>query len=145
MKIGISLPVLGLLMATASAPRLAHAKSGNSFFETIGISIAVGTVLGASTLPFYDQPGKHVWNLGYGAGAGLAVGLGAFIYGWFTGPSQEDLEMSGSLNPSLRYEPSALSRTRFRTSSSARTNIASRGEVLLPSTQAWMPLVSLTW
>jgi len=37
-------------------PRLARAPiRGNYFCEAIGISIAVGMVLGASTLPFYSQ------------------------------------------------------------------------------------------
>jgi hypothetical protein len=35
---------------------VARAKSGKYFCETIGISIAVGMVLGASTLPCYSQP-----------------------------------------------------------------------------------------
>src|SRR3954466_11035161 len=80
-RIGTLIPLLGLLGALLTAPRLARANSGSSFLETIGISIAVGTVLGASSLPFYDQPGKHLTNLEAGAAAGAAVGLGVSLYG----------------------------------------------------------------
>ena len=87
------LPALGLLGVLLLAPRDARANSGKSFLETIGISIAMGTVLGASTLPFYDQPGKHLSNLAYGAAAGAGAGL---IYAIYTaGRSTSDQTSSG--------------------------------------------------
>jgi hypothetical protein len=51
-----------------------------SFKETLGTAGAVGLVLGASTLPFYGQPGSHWMNLGYGALAGVLVGSGIWMY-----------------------------------------------------------------
>jgi hypothetical protein len=87
-------PVLGLLLALLAAPRDARANSGNSFLETIGIGIAVGTVLGASTLPFYTQPGKHVENLAYGAAAGVVAGL---VYAVAAGRSSDD--QASALDP----------------------------------------------
>ena len=56
------------------------ARAGN-FLETVGTSVLFGTVLGASTLPFYDQPSSHMRNMVYGAAAGLTVGLGLWVYG----------------------------------------------------------------
>ena len=61
------------------APQEVSARSAN-FLETVGISTAVGTILGASTLPFYDQPGDHTLNIAYGASAGFVAGLGIWIY-----------------------------------------------------------------
>ena len=70
-------------------PREGRAAAG--FFETMGISVAVGAVLGASTLPFYDQPTDHVSNVYAGAAVGAAVGLGVIIYGLVRGgPSEEE-------------------------------------------------------
>jgi hypothetical protein len=111
------LPVLGLLVAVLWVPRTARANS--SFLETIGISVAVGTVLGASTLPFYSQPGTHVKNVAYGASAGALVGVGILVAGLFQGSDDE---------------------TAWR-----GRNIPRVPENLFPQTQAWTPLVSLTW
>ena len=85
-----------LLGASLSAPRLARANSGQTFLETLGVSIAVGTVFGASTLPFYDQPGKHLVNLAYGASAGAVVGIGALVYQLIVGSSGQDDYGQGS-------------------------------------------------
>jgi hypothetical protein len=126
-------PVLGLLLGATiqlSAPRTARAHSGeDSFLETIGISIVGGTVLGASTLPFYDQPGKHLENLAYGAAAGAAIGLGLGIYGWFSGSSNDDAEEASLQNK--------LNATRSR-----RLALA---PPVPPTALVWTPIVSLTW
>jgi hypothetical protein len=121
---GTILPVLGLLGALLAAPRDARANSGNSFLETIGISIAVGTVLGVSTLPFYSQPGSHLSNLAYGAAAGAGAGL---IYAIFTaGRSSED---QASLGP---LPNGAVTQNQVQN---------------FPNTNPryWTPLVSLNW
>lgn len=105
-----------------SGPREARADSGYSFLEAMGISIAVGTVLGASTLPFYEQPGRHVTNLAYGAAIGAIVGIGAYIFGSISG---------GNSRPDLSAE-------NFR--------ILQRQVALFESdTLVWTPLVSLNW
>jgi hypothetical protein len=137
----VLLPVLGLLLASLSAPRIARANSGSSFLEAVGISIAVGTVLGASTLPFYEDPGVHLSNLGYGAGAGAVFGLGVWIYGFFSDEGGE----------SALLAPPASSRLLSRAGNSETRPLVdrtgSRGFVRqsYPSATAWMPLVSLTW
>ncbi len=113
--------VLAILMSL-SGPREARADSGYSFLEAMGISIAVGTVLGASTLPFYEQPGRHVTNLAYGAAIGAIVGIGAYIFGSISG---------GNSRPDLSAE-------NFR--------ILQRQVALFESdTLVWTPLVSLNW
>ena len=56
----------------------ANAGSGQ-FLETIGVSTAMGTLLGASTLPFYSSPGDHTGNIGVGLALGAVVGVGIWI------------------------------------------------------------------
>lgn len=82
-------------MITTIAPQEGRANSG--FIETIGISTAVGTVLGASTLPFYSQPTDHMVNLAIGAGIGLVTGLGIWFFGRSGSSSAEKFSVSQEL------------------------------------------------
>ena len=95
--------------------------------ETIGIGIAVGAVLGASTLPYYDQPGKHVSNLAYGAAAGAIAGL---LYGVAVGRSSMDQASNADYD---RPEPGPESMPAL---------VASRP---IAAPLFWMPIVSLNW
>ncbi len=96
------LMVLALLGAISFAPQKVSAKS--TFFETMGISIAVGTVLGASTLPFYDDPMSNLkTNLAIGAAAGLVLGLGV----WFLWPSEEEF-VPGEQGGKFKVYPDCL-------------------------------------
>jgi hypothetical protein len=162
-KIGVILPVLGLLGASFSAPRIARANPGNSFLETIGISIAVGTVLGASTLPFYDQPGKHLMNLAYGASAGAVTGIGILVYGWIAGPSQDEFSdaspaprdsetCTGARDGGYRPFPARphyaadVQHLHYETGPAIAWNdyVAPRSAAVYPA-QFWTPVVSLSW
>lgn len=58
----------------------------------MGVSIAVGTVLGASTLSFYEEPGDHIVNLAYGAGIGAVAGMGFLLYKAFSGQSSNNVK-----------------------------------------------------
>jgi hypothetical protein len=116
-----------------TAPRTARANSGDTFLETIGIGIAVGTVLGASTLPFYDQPGTHFVNLAYGAGAGAAVGIGVVTYGWLTGSKNDEQAKSPAETSTL------VARPNFRPTQ--RRQILT--PQLPPTTILWSPIVSV--
>ena len=157
-RIGVLLPVLGLLGVGLSAPRIARAQSGNSFLETMGISIAVGTVLGASTLPFYDQPGNHLMNLAYGASAGAVTGIGILVYGLLAGPSQDGYdEAKQSFGPDSEAYAQSRNRRYFSHRVSAKyaaTNVqrpnlgtgpGQPGFAPARSAQFWMPVVSLNW
>ena len=152
-KIGVLVPlwvISGLLGASLSVPRIARANSGHIFLETIGISIAVGTVLGASTLPFYDQPGTHLVNLAYGASVGAVTGIGILLYGWISGPGQDEYGEAGlNLAPRRSYLNFVSGRA---SSASDNTGPAiARADTVSPRSgpvypaQFWMPLVSLNW
>lgn len=47
---------------------------------TVGIAAGIGTVMGLSTIAFYDSPTSHMRNVLIGAGAGLLVGIGVAAY-----------------------------------------------------------------
>lgn len=161
-KIRVMLPLLaisGLLGASLSVPRLARASTGQIFLETMGISIAVGTVLGASTLPFYDQPGTHLLNLAYGASAGAVAGLGAFVYQLVAGNGQDDYGQVRGLAPGSHSRRSLISATTLdSTGRGSASRISwpagpaiSQGDYVAPRSrspypaQFWTPLVSLNW
>ena len=136
-RLGVVLPVLSLLGGGLLAPRLGHAKSG--FFETIGISVVVGTVLGASTLPFYDQPGTHVANLAYGAAAGAVVGLGILVHGLIDRGSSEGETGDGRGDRVSPWRGSSQIASVFR---------EDRNRLLrqpFASQTALLPLVSVNW
>jgi hypothetical protein len=56
---------------------------------TVAISTVSGAVLGASTLPFYEDSGKHTKNIFYGAALGAVVGV---LYAAYAGVSEGPLE-----------------------------------------------------
>jgi hypothetical protein len=134
--------VLLVLLFSVSAPREARASSGKKFLETIGISTAMGTVLGASTLPFYDQPGKHLMNMAYGASAGAIVGVGVGLYQWLSGRSNRDQEIFGGVTPRESYTHARPISVHASTSS---FSLAARDARDRTPVLVWAPLVSLTW
>ena len=143
MKKKSSLPGLGILAALLPlgliVPSAARANSGVNFLETIGVSTAVGTVLGASTLPFYDEPGTHLSNIAAGAALGAAVGLGVCIAGWISGTPKDQFEEANDSGPAreLRKGPRPFA---------VRYNSGSKAQIPLPPPAlVWTPLVSLHW
>jgi hypothetical protein len=141
-------PVLGLLGALLSAPRTARANSGEtSFLEATGIGIAVGTVLGASTLPFYDQPGAHTINLAYGAAAGVSVAIVYGIYQLFAGPSQDRAEGAEFQRRGLHLFARGTRSVPERVHDVSLKLDTGRSDLLASVRPAhyWMPVVSVTW
>jgi hypothetical protein len=146
-------PALGLLGILLSAPCLARAsssESGNDFYETVGISIAVGTILGASTLPFYREPSSGLLNLAIGAGAGALVGMGIWVVELLTGPSPE--RARGREHPGqlflARFEQKTLRiSSEYGMDASPRPAFSGFGGTVASVQPAllWMPVVSLTW
>lgn len=156
-KVGVTLPLLaisGLLGLSLSIPREARANSGKTFLETMGISIAVGTVLGASTLPFYDQPGKHLINLAYGASAGAVAGVGILVYQWIAGPVHDEFSEDGTSGPGRRNAIGLTHQYVLGRSTQpldgtgpaiARNDYQPPRSAPLYPTQFWTPVVSLNW
>lgn len=152
----VIVPVLGLLGALLCWPRPANADSGNSFFGTMGFGLAVGAVFGASTLPFYDQPGSHPMNIAYGAAAGLLCAVVCPTSGFESSDKgQEEAQLGLPQQRFAQFHENRSPRT-FTLSQTVNSRLGGgRGRVLssagpvqiasLPPTLFWMPLVSLTW
>ncbi|MEW6056883.1 MAG: hypothetical protein AB1540_09735 [Bdellovibrionota bacterium] len=60
--------------------------------ETMGIATGIGTVLGLSTIAFYDEPSAHMGNALIGAGAGLIVGLGVAAYLFAESSDEQEID-----------------------------------------------------
>lgn len=134
------MPVLVMLGVMLSATCDARAGTGWKILETIGISTAAGTVLGASTLPFYSDPGEHFVNVAIGAAAGLAVGIGILTYGLFEGSPDAEAEKAAA----AARGPQKLRRAGYLARSDAPgwRNISPSS---YPAPAAWLPLVSYNW
>jgi hypothetical protein len=114
---------IGILSGVLS-PRDSYARSGNTDLETIGITTAIGTVIGASTLSFADQPGTHLLNIAVGAALGAVSGV---IY-----VLARDPEPQSTLNGQLREMREASLKN-------------SLGPSSLLGTTVNLPVVSLNW
>lgn len=68
------LPVLFLILALFTG-RPAQALTLGDAALTVSISTVSGAILGASTLPFYENSGDHTKNIFYGAAIGAVVGV----------------------------------------------------------------------
>lgn len=128
------LPLFGLTAVLLTSLQATQASAGETFFETIGFSIAVGTVLGASTLPFYDQPSQNLVNLAIGAGAGALLGIGTQVIGESSSSGSEGYL---GVNTSQKH-PVFISLEE-------RRGGALRGGLRTQPVRIWAPVVSLTW
>ncbi len=119
------------------APR-AHAEAS---FGDAALTVAVGTlagaVLGASTLPFYEESGDHTNNIFYGAAIGAVIGVFISAYaGVKEGPGDDDAWLAPRKPSVLSVNDSPLYRLHAETSSATRAP-ASFG---MGTTVAWSPV-----
>lgn len=133
----LSLPVI-------STGARAEASLGNSAL-TVAFATVGGAVMGASTLPFYDEPGDHAKNIFYGAALGAVVGVLISAYaGVKEGPDYSEDEEEASL---FRRKPSELSvneapefRLRSEASAAIKKPPSFGGSILI-----WSPLASISF
>lgn len=126
--------ILSLAFFVAFAP-VSRAASIGSAAITVGVATAAGAVLGASTLPFYGEPGKHTKNIFYGAAIGAVAGVILAAYsGVKEGAPEED---GASLRRELRRQD-LLAQDRLRYQ--PETSGASRGGPSPAAVLAWSPL-----
>ncbi len=117
------------LLVTTSFEANARSK-GEILVETVGVSTAVGLVVGASTLPFYQSPGSNLINLGIGAAAGLVVGLGIFAFEWLSG----------------RLDKSLMADSNFGTNNTSSTSLLQpQTSSLQSSVIVYAPLLTVSW
>ncbi len=109
---------------------------------TVAIASVAGAVLGASTLPFYEESGEHTKNIFYGAALGAVAGVLISAYaGVQEGPNYEDVHLKAvpasalSLNdsPELRFHSEKSTATR-------RPAAFADGSVLI-----WQPVAKVSF
>ncbi len=131
-RFGSRVLVLVLALSLFSAPRArADVTLGDSAL-TVAVSTLAGAVLGASTLPFYENSGDHTNNIFYGAAIGAVVGVFVAAYaGVQEGPDYDTrfapkTPSALALNeaPSLRLVSETSSATRKPASFSAGSTLA---------------------
>lgn len=114
-RFAIFLSIATLTGVTAAKP--AHAISIGDAALTVGISTATGVVLGASTLPFYGQPGDHTNNIFYGAAVGAVAGVIISAIAGVSDSNADDANLNRrkqreyELASNLRLHPDELPRT----------------------------------
>lgn len=81
-----------LLVFGLANPKEAKAASFGDTALTVGIAAGVGAVLGASTLPFYAEPGEHTNNIWVGAALGAVLGVTFAAVSALSNPQNFDFE-----------------------------------------------------
>lgn len=81
-----------VLSLSIFAPKQTNAASFGDTALTVGISAGVGAVLGASTLPFYSEPGDHTNNIWVGAAIGAVLGVTLAAVNALSSPPSFDFE-----------------------------------------------------
>lgn len=80
-----------LILALAFSPG-AKAVSMADAATTVTVTTVAGAILGASTLPFYEDSGKNTKNIFYGAAVGAVVGVLISAYSGVQDGKMEDEE-----------------------------------------------------
>lgn len=123
----------GILLATS-----ARGASIGDAALTVSVATVSGAVLGVSTLPFYEESGKHTKNIFYGAALGAVAGvlISAFA-GVQEGSNGDDEAALKSKNEML-----SLQRKIQPEQSTALADISAkaRGSVLV-----WSPLAKVSF
>ncbi len=99
--------VLALALLLFSSARAQAANAGDAAL-TVALSTVSGAVLGASTLPFYEDSGKHTKNIFYGAAIGAVTGV---LIAAFAGVKEgEEVEDEARLQRLIHPESTAALR-----------------------------------
>lgn len=112
-----------MILALAFPPK-AKAMALSDAATTVTVTTVAGAVLGASTLPFYEDSGKNTKNIFYGAAVGAVAGVLIAAYSGVQDGKVEDdeeareqshLKKSDSLaRSSLLYRPQESSSVQER-------------------------------
>ncbi len=114
-----------------------HALTLGDAALTISVSTISGAILGASTLPFYEDSGAHTKNIFYGAALGAVAGVLISAYsGVKEGSNGDDEEDSAKkIEADRRY---ALARQMAPEKNTSKARV---GQVTAPL--VWSPVVDV--
>lgn len=125
-----------LALTTTFAARPAHALSLGDAALTVAISTGAGAALGASTLPFYSDSGRHTKNIFTGAAIGAVAGVIISAASGVNEPESDEARLHSTkpaeniIAQNLRLTPDAI----------FSTNVKKREETLF-----WSPLAKLSF
>jgi hypothetical protein len=118
-----SFPALAILLSFLFSPSArADTTIGDSAL-VVAFSTLGGAVLGASTLPFYEEPGDHTKNIFYGAALGAVIGVFISAYTGVKGGrdfDEEDARLKNKRGTSLSLNDAPELRLRTETTSAMR-------------------------
>lgn len=120
-----------------------RARADASFGDaavTVAVSTVAGAVLGASTLPFYEESGEHTKNIFYGAALGAVAGVFISAYaGVKEGPDYEDVHIKPTPDSALAVNDSPKLRLHAETSTAMKKPAAFGGG----DTLFWSPVAQV--
>jgi hypothetical protein len=89
------------LLVSSLAPTYARAEPTRELFMSAAYGVLAGTLVGAATLAFTDQPGENLRNIARGASLGLYTGILLGLYVVYVIPGEgEEEESEGDYAPS---------------------------------------------
>lgn len=106
----LSLLIMICLLTMTFGSSRAYAISGGDAVLTVGGGALAGSILGVSTLPFYNTPSDHTQNIWVGAAVGAVVGVLVAAAVGFAETSENiddavdasrDLKLQPELSPAL--------------------------------------------
>lgn len=134
-----------LSLSLAIAVLLGSANNARADFGSAAITVALstvgGAVLGASTLPFYDEPGEHTKNIFYGAALGA---VGGVIISAYSGIEEgKEFQDEGRLHMRPRSQLSLNEAPEFRLR--PESSVARRETLGKAPARYWAPLAKFSF
>jgi len=86
MRLGRSLLAI-LMVVVLLVPRSVYADAAKELFMSSAYGVLAGTLVGAASLAFTDQPGSNLKNIARGASLGLYAGILLGLYVVYVVPS----------------------------------------------------------
>lgn len=135
----LAILTLGLFL---KGPSEARAATFGDAALTVSIATVSGAVLGLSTLPFYEESGKHTKNIFYGAAIGAVAGVLISAYsGVKEGPGDDEEEEAFRLDPkSSKRKASLLAASEKQNRFSLTENSDKKNAVLV-----WAPVLKFNF
>lgn len=129
-----------LFLSFAAAPSSRAENSIGDAAIMVGLTTVAGAVFGASTLPFYEDPGEYKKNILYGAAIGAVAGVLISAYsGVKEGPSYEEARLPRTPSSALSLNETPGLRLKAESSTAIRQ---ARGSSMA-SPFLWSPVAAL--
>lgn len=126
-----------LILALALSPG-AKAVSISEAATTVTVTTVAGAILGASTLPFYEDSGANTKNIFYGAAVGAVVGVLISAYSGVQDGRAEDEEEAA-----IKRKKEQLAQLKHSLQPEHSSSLQARTAMAQKSAAVWSPLASI--